>query len=171
MKFPIRIVIMSLSALFLATGCASVISKSVLDKVDRNVTFQSLKANPDQFTGRVVVFGGQILATTAKQSETWVEVLQKPLDSSDKPEDTDVSYGRFLILFQGFADPAIYHSGRKITVAGEVQGKKVLPLNQIEYTYPVIIPREHHILRPEDGPRYRGSLPIGISIGIGGVFH
>jgi outer membrane lipoprotein len=164
----IRILIVSFSLLFLITGCASVISKPVMDSVDRGVTFQELKGDPERFVGKVVLLGGQIVATTVKKEETWVEVVQKPLDWDKKPEDTDLSYGRFLILFQDFIDPAIYATGREITVAGEVQGKKVLPLNEIEYVYPVILPREHHVWKSEE--TYRKPR-FNIGIGVGGVIH
>jgi outer membrane lipoprotein len=110
--------------------------------------------------------GGDIVTTTVKEGETWVEVLQKPLDSGQKPEDTDVSYGRFLVHFRDFRDPAIYAGGRKITVLGQVQGKKVMPLKEMDYTYPVLIPRESHLWKPEtkSGPLFH------FGIGVGGVF-
>jgi len=163
-----RIAFLGFFLLFLVTGCASVISKQVLDSVDRSVTFQDLKANPDRFIGKIVLTGGQIVATTVKKDETWIEVVQKPLDRNNRPENTDLSYGRFLVLFPGFMDPAIYAAGREITVAGEVKGKRTLPLDTIEYTYPVLTPKEHYVWKPEELSR---GLPIGISIGVGGVIR
>ena len=97
-----------------------------------------------------------------------MEVLQQPLDRNQKPTDTDVSYGRFLVRFEGFLDPAIYAGGKNVTVLGEVAGKRVQPLKEMEYTYPVLIPREHHLWKPED-PYSGPSFHIGI--GIGGVIR
>ncbi len=157
------------SPLFIA-GCTSVISKPVLDSVDRTITFPELKDHPEHFLGKTVLVGGQIVTTTVKRGETWIEVVQKPLNWESQPRDTDLSEGRFLILFKGALDPAIYVTGRKIAVAGEVQGNKVLPLSEMEYSYPVILPRECHVWQPAElygGPR----LGIGVGIGVGGVIR
>jgi outer membrane lipoprotein len=93
-----------------------------MSTVDKGISFPALQQNPDSYKGKVVVLGGQIITTTVKADETWIEVLEKPLDYQQRPSDTDKSSGRFLVRFQGFLDPAIYASGRKLTVAGQVDG-------------------------------------------------
>ena len=125
-----------MSVVALLSACAPVISKQGLRELDPEITFQKLLKDPDRYKEKVALSGGQIVSTTVKEGETWVEVLQKPLSSQQKPEDTDVSYGRFLVHFMDFRDPAIYSGERKITVLGEVQGKKVMPLKEMDYTYP-----------------------------------
>ncbi len=148
----------------LLTACASPISKEGLKRVDPEITFQDLIQDPDKYRGKVILVGGQILTTTVRGGESSVEVLQQPLDWRQRPRDTDVSYGRFLVHFEGFLDPAIYAKGRRITVLGEVAGKRVLPLKEMEYSYPVLLPREHYLWRPEDS--YDGpSFHIGIGVG------
>ncbi len=151
----------------LLSACTAAISRQGMRELDPEITFQGLLQDPNRFKGKVVLFGGQIVSTTVREGETWLEVLQKPLDSDQKPEDTDVSYGRFLVYFREFRDPAIYAAGRKITVLGEVQGKKVMSLKEMDYTYPVLIPRESHLWKPEAprGPAFH------FGIGIGGVFR
>ena len=107
-----------------AIACGSAIPKESLKQVDPEITFQMLIKDPDRYKGKVVLVGGQIVSTTVRESESWVEILQQPLDWKQRPQNTDVSYGRFLVRFQGFLDPAIYAAGKKITVLGEVLGKK-----------------------------------------------
>lgn len=158
---------MTFSLVALLYACAPVISKQSLREVDPAITFQELLKDPEKYKGKVILLGGRIVATTVKEGETWVEVLQQLLNWQQKPGDTDVSYGRFFIRFADFRDPAIYAAGRSITVLGEVQGKKVLPLREMEYTYPVLLPREHYLWEPENG--LGPSFHIGI--GIGGVIH
>jgi outer membrane lipoprotein len=156
-----------MSVVALLSACAPVISKQGLRELDPEITFQKLLKDPDRYKEKVVLLGGQIVSTTVKEGETWVEVLQKPLNSQQEPEETDVSYGRFLVHFMDFRDPAIYSGERKITVLGEVQGKKVMPLKEMDYTYPVLIPRESHLWKPEtsSGPFFH------FGIGVGGVFR
>lgn len=149
--------------LALISACTPVISQTTMSAVDKGISFSALQKNPDAFKGRVVLLGGQIIATTVKANETWIEILEKPLDYQQKPSDTDQSSGRFLIRFEGFLDPAIYASGRKLTVAGQVEGKVVRPLKEILYTYPLLTAKEHYLWRPD----YDYGIPR-FSIGVGG---
>jgi len=164
MKKPALLMI---GTVVLLSACASVISKQGLREADPKITFQVLLQDPDRQKGKVVLLGGEIVTATVKEGETWIEVLQKPLNPDQKPEDTDVSHGRFTVHFMDFRDPAIYAAGRKITVLGQVQGKKVMPLKEMDYTYPVLIPRESHLWKPEtkSGPLFH------FGIGVGGVFR
>jgi outer membrane lipoprotein len=93
---------------------------------------------------------------------TWIEVLQKNLDRQQRPEDTYQSLGHFLVRFSGFIDPAIYARGRKLTVAGRVDGNVIRPLNDMDYTYPVLTAREHYLWNPDDDHRLP-RLGIGVS--------
>ncbi len=159
-----RIVSVACLMLFI-TACASVMSETTMKSVDQSVSFAALQQKPDAYKGKVVLLGGQIIATTVKDNETWIEVLEKNLDSGQKPENTDQSGGRFLVKFQGFLDPAIYTPGRYLTVAGQVEGKVVRPINEIKYTFPLLSAKEHHLWKPEE---FNGGPRFGIGIG-GGV--
>lgn len=161
----IRRIVFIACLLVLISACGPVISQKTMSAVDKSISFEALRENPDIFKGKIAVLGGQIIATTVKADETWVEVLQRPLDYRQKPQDTDQSSGRFLVRFQGFLDPAIYAGGRKLTVAGKVEGKVVRPLKELNYTYPVLIAEEYYLWKPDDiysTPRF------GVGIGVGG---
>jgi outer membrane lipoprotein len=138
-----------------------------MSTVDQGIAFPALQQKPDAYAGKVVVLGGQIIATTVKDNETWIEMLEKKLDAQQKPEDTDQSAGRFLVRFLGFLDPAIYAAGRKLTVAGQVEGALVRPINETKYTYPVLAAKEHYLWKPEEANR-SPRFGIGIGGGIGG---
>ena len=154
--------------LVLMSACAPVISQKTMSTVDKSISFSALQQNPNAFKGKIVLLGGQIIATTVKADETWIEILEKSLDYQQRPSDTDKSSGRFLVRFSGFLDPAIYASGRKLTVVGQVDGKVVRPLKEVNYTYPLLTAREHYLWKPEDAystPRF------GVGIGVGGGSH
>ena len=55
---------------------------------------------------------------------TLLEVLQKPLDATDRPLDTDRTEGRFMALYEGYLDPAVYSKGRQVTLAERVLGTR-----------------------------------------------
>jgi outer membrane lipoprotein len=54
------------------------------------------------------MLGGNILSTRNLTEGMFLEVLQKPLDATDRPLNTDRSEGRFTALCEGYLDPAIY---------------------------------------------------------------
>jgi outer membrane lipoprotein len=167
-QMMIRKIFPIMCLLVLMSACAPVISQTTMSTVDRSISFPALQQSPDALKGRVVLLGGQIIATTVKTEETWIEVLEKPLDYQQRPLDTDQSSGRFLVRFQSFLDPAIYASGRKLTVAGQVEGKVVRPLKEMNYTYPVLTVKEHYLWKLDDAD----SVPrFGIGIGVGGGGH
>lgn len=160
----IRRIIFTCLLFLLTSACAPVISQKTMDTVDKNISFTMLHENPDSFTGKNVILGGEIIATNVKENDTWIEVLQRPLGYRQKPLATDQSAGRFLVHFPGFLDPAIYANGRKLTVAGKVAGKIVQSLSGLNYIYPVITAREHHLWKVNENSKPR----FGVGIGAGG---
>ncbi len=48
------------------------------------------------------------------------------------------SSGRYIVMSSKFLDPTIFRAGMKITVAGQVAGKKTMVVDQTNYTYPVV---------------------------------
>jgi outer membrane lipoprotein len=146
----------------LLNACAPVISPQLMEQVDRNLTYGSLASHPDEAKGKIVLLGGTIVQTVPKPEETEIEVVQKQVSSSGEPYLTDKSEGRYLVVVKRFLDPAIYRSGRDITVAGEVQGSAVRRLGEIDYRYPVIAALELHLWKEPLSPQaYPYAYPFG----------
>jgi outer membrane lipoprotein len=141
-------------------GCAHVISQELRERADKELSFAALLKDPDRYVGRFVIFGGIIASTANTEVGTYIEVVQKALDFRGRPENTDVSGGRFLILSERYLDSAIYSQGTEVTVAGEVIGKRVRPLGEIQYAYPLIKSSEIHLFTQRSG------IPIHFGIGI-----
>ncbi len=125
-------------ALLWLTACAPAIAPQVRQQVDPLLTFDRLLADPGSHRGQVALVGGVIVQTRPKPGMTEIEVLQRPLDYWDEPVEGDRSGGRFLVRADGFHDPAIYRTERKITVAGEVLGSEVRKLGEVDYRYPIL---------------------------------
>jgi outer membrane lipoprotein len=145
----------------ITAGCAPPFPKETLDKVNRNITFLELKKEAEIFKGTWVMLGGMIVGSKIAIEGTLIEILQKPLDSDGRPLQTDSTEGRFLIQSDTFLDPAIYHAGRLITVVAEVVGRKELPLDDIMYSYPLLIVKDQHLWEPSQGPHF--FFGIGVS--------
>lgn len=131
--------------LLIIPSCAHVISEPLREEALKGVSYLEIAKDPERFKGKLIIVGGEIIASRNLKEGTEIEVLQKPLDRTGRPTEMDISEGRFLILHPGYLDTAIYSRGRSITVAGIVKGKKTLPLGEIEYTYTVIEPKELHL--------------------------
>ena len=128
--------LLSIMALFVTlTGCAS--TQEAEDT--QTLTFLQVKAAPDSLKGQAVVFGGVVLTARRLKDGTRIEILQLPLDRSTRPGyDLTQSQGRFIAIYQEFLDPATVPHGTRITVTGKVSGSITLPLDETDYTYPVI---------------------------------
>jgi outer membrane lipoprotein len=152
---PIVLIALALS-LF---GCATAISKNLRGLADPDLTYEMVKQNPDQYKKQVVIWGGEIVKTTNVEEGTRIEILQKPLDFELNPKYGDNSDGRFIALYDGYLDSAIYEKGREITVGGEIAGTITSPLDQIQYTYPVVAAEEIHLWSERRGDPYLYPYP------------
>ncbi len=85
---------------------------------------EALFKDPEAYKGKRVVLGGVILGFKAAQRGMYIETLQRPLDEQERPVDTDLSYGRFIVLHEGLFDKEIFYEGREVTVIGEVLGRR-----------------------------------------------
>ena len=132
---------------FSIASCVHVISRDLREQADPILNLQHVLTNPpQQYQGKLVVWGGEIIRTTnQKDGSTLIEVLQKPLDRWDEPVDTSASEGRFLIRGQQFLDPLIYSQGSNITVAGEIQGEELMALGETNYRYPVLLEKQIYL--------------------------
>ena len=140
-RISIRPWVMSGAIVALLPACAtpSFIPASLQSQVDRSLTFSQLKDSPDSYRGRLIVLGGAVLTAKRLKDGTRIEVLQLPLDDSQRPEsDRTVSEGRFVALQKGFLDPATLPEGTRVTLVGEVTGVMTLPLDETEYAYPTL---------------------------------
>ena len=145
MKTIFKSIVLWLALAVMPAACAPVISKELRMQVDEKLTFKEVLQDPENYKGKIVVWSGVIIETENQKDGTFIKVLQKPADPSGRPKDIDRSEGRFLAFNKDFLDEAIYAEGREITVGGEVLGKRVLPLDKIEYHYPLISVKEIYL--------------------------
>ena len=143
-------------------GCAHVVSQELRDMVDKELAPAALFKNPDVHKGKIVMLGGMIASSKNAEEGTYIEVVEKPLDASGEPRNTDISHGRFLIFYDGFLDTAIYSKGREVTVVGEVLGKKIQPLGDTQYPFPLIKSKKLYLFEKRTNRR----IPIHFGIGI-----
>jgi outer membrane lipoprotein len=162
------------------TGCAQSAhqsGKDLLDKilpdqlqqqVDESVSFTELKANPSGYQGKTVMLSGIVLKSKRAKDRTEVEVMQIPTGSGAVPvKDRARSQGRFLAIKSGeFLDPAVVDAGTPVTIVGEVREPIHRPLDEGEYSYPVL-EIKHVVDWDEVNPQIRAApyaYPYGRSM-------
>lgn len=154
---------------FLLQGCAYAVSRDMVSRADRTLTFEMLQADPDSFKGKLLILGGTIAHIVNTKQGAMIEVAQKPLDYWGKPKRTDATGGRFLVLYPGYLDALVYEPGRDLTVAAEVEGTRSKALGEAEYLYPVVAAKELRLWERErqswDRPQWIDPLYDPFSTG------
>ncbi len=140
--------------LLFLTGCAHVFSDRANSLIDRNLKFAQLKKDPNAFMGKFVKLGGIIASTKNTRQGSMIEIVEFRLGSDDVPDESSSSGGRFLATSPDYLDSMIYKPDRLVAVIGEVKGAMSMPLDEIEYTYPVIAISEIHVWKPTELYQY-----------------
>jgi len=150
--------------LLFSFGCAHVISEEIRGRADSSISLSSVFKNPDAYRGSVVIVGGTIVNAVNKNEGTYLEVAEKPLNYRGVPKYSDSSYGRFIIVYPGFLDSALFSKGRHVTVAGEVIGTRIQKLDEMDYSYLFLKSIEIHLAGPDRG------IPVYFGIGVSHSF-
>jgi len=156
-------IILIVVIMVLLSGCGHVVSKELIEIVDKDLTTAALFKDPDAHKGKIVMLGGVIASSKNTDEGTYLEVVEKELDYRGEPKDTDISHGRFLILYDGYLDTVIYARGREVSVVGEVLGKKIRQLGETQYPYPLIKSKKLYLFEKQ---RKQHNIPVRFGIGI-----
>ena len=141
----------ALSIGFLALwGCGGpVISKEIRAEAWPIKGLAEVRQHPDQFKDKTIIVGGEIIDTINHEDETTtLIVLDHALDNRGRPEDWEISQGRFMVHSSQFLDPVVYAKGREVTVAGIVTGVKIAPVGETRYRYVVLNARQVYLWPP-----------------------
>ena len=151
-----------ISGLILLSGCATTDDRADgLPSGTPQISYAQVKATPESYSGQSVTFGGKVLGARRLKEGTRIIILQLPLTSSLQPTmDLSRSEGRFVALQKDFLDPATVPPGTFLTVTGAIAGTVVMPLDEMEYTYPLVHITNFRVwTEEEEVPRIR--RPIG----------
>lgn len=136
---------------FFISGCTPVISDQSRKLINTEASFKTIKESPDGYIGKNIMVGGRLADTRNSADGAQLEIVQFDLTSQSYPEETFISYGRFLATNSSYMDPLIFRRGMLITLVGELKGKKTQRLDDMDYSYPLISLREWY-LWPGSGP-------------------
>lgn len=151
-----------LCVISLITGCAStaVFDTSVVEK---SITPQRVIDQPAESQGKTALWGGTILEIRNLKDSTQIEVLAYPLDASQRPILSSKPLGRFVILQQGYLEPASYAQGALLSVLGTLGESQSGQIGESTYIYPVIEAQQLQLWTP-DNSRSRFGFSFGLGI-------
>lgn len=115
-------------------------------------------AQSGQGIGQRIRWGGDIIETRPRQTDTCLEIVSRPLDDTARPEQTDKSPGRFIACVPGFLDPAVYAKDREVTVTGTLQAPEKGRIGEYPYTF-ARIAADYVQLWPKRQPQSNTGYP------------
>lgn len=128
----------AIAALVLISGCATHGPLPTSDVPVATPAVTEVQSDPARFKGTTVRWGGVITRVDNQPANTWIEVVSHELQENGQPQAKGGSSGRFIAVIPGFADPAVYTSGRKITVVGTLGETTTRQIGEYNYTFPLV---------------------------------
>ena len=126
------------SGLLLLGACASPVPNVIRQAPAPDIRLREVQSSPEKFIGKAIRWGGHIISTNNLPGSTELIILASPLDSEGEPLAGDQSYGRFIVEQKTFLDPAIYATGRGITIYGEIDSVSERKVDRYLYRYPIV---------------------------------
>jgi outer membrane lipoprotein len=142
-------------AVMLLVGCAASNTYDPIRDADfKGPSLQAVRAgvDPDAFKSARVRWGGVIAKIENHRAETWLEIVEHPLERSGRPRDVSASEGRFIARITGFLDPTIYAAGRQITVIGTLTDEIQRTIGEYPYQFPVIAVEQYQLWEQRQEP-------------------
>lgn len=145
--------------LLFMSGCNryQVVPDHLAGQVNKELTYEQVKASAEAYQGQVVVWGGEVLNAVQEGDRTKIEVLQMSLNKDHVPEYSKASSrGRFFAVDSQheIIDPAIFEKGSKVTVVGEIRGKSPESSTEASSNVPIISIRDMTLWSSHTRPSY-----------------
>ena len=109
-----------------------------------DISYNQANQNTENYENAPVRWGGVIVDVENEEDYSLMQVLFYLLDYYGRPQ-VDKPEGRFVIKSPEFLDPAIYVSGREITVAGLIDGKIERTIDKKKIMVPLITSTAIHL--------------------------
>ena len=151
-------------ALVLVAGCTKpykdTVSPDLANQLNDSLSFAQIKSNPEDYKGKLVVLGGQVLSAKRLQDSTELIILHLPLlDEREPTTELTNSQGRYIAYQEEFLDPATVPAGTRVTLVGELSGSVTQKLDETDYTYPTLTIKQFKVWPDYSSEYSRYSQP------------
>jgi len=134
--------------MMLAVSCAPVLSQNSLQQGIYNPNLTELKENPILNDGKLFIFGGIIVKTTATKEGSLIEAIYVPVSGRGYIKDWyREGGGRFKAIYKKkeILDPLIYSEKREVTLAGVFIGTRKGIIGELDYEFPLFEIKEIYL--------------------------
>jgi outer membrane lipoprotein len=135
-------IILAISLALFFQGCTYAISREYARQADRKTSFHEIKQDPELYKGKLVIIGGTIAQVDSTGHNTLIEVEERNLDYWGRPERTQKTGGRFILMYPAHLNTLLYAPGREITVAATVDGAEAAALADPGLRVPLFLSKE-----------------------------
>lgn len=123
------------------SGCKTydVIPDNLESQLAPERTYEAVRNAPNEHQGKLVAWGGEVLAAERTTEGTKLEILHLPLTDDLHPtEERARSKGRFIAFDNEgtIADPAMITPGTPVTIIGKIGPELHEELQGVNYAYP-----------------------------------
>jgi outer membrane lipoprotein len=107
-----------------AVGCTSVVPEALRAEIDRSVTIAQIARTPEEYRGRTVLLGGEVVRVEPAGPDLELTLAERPLSPLDEsPMLTRTSRGDVAVRVSGGARAAI-REGQVVTLVGVILGRE-----------------------------------------------
>lgn len=142
-------------------AACSTMPNNLREAPEQSPLVSDVQAEPSAYLTDAVLWGGSIVEVSHANCETTIQVVSRPLSTNSRPVGKDQTHGRFLAVIEGFLEPEIYKEKRLLTVLGSIESVGADKIGELDYVFPVVRVREHHLWQIETHSAYpysrRGS--------------
>lgn len=131
-------------ALAMLSGCAATnpIAKTFRDQA-KPLTAAQVVTSPQKVQGSMVVWGGRVVEVVNNGTNgVLIYLIKLQLAKNGKPMIFGTEDGPFIALDREYVDPAAFHYGRLITVAGQISGVRSEMAENTSDNSPVLAVRQ-----------------------------
>ncbi|MDQ6733879.1 MAG: Slp family lipoprotein [Nitrospirota bacterium] len=119
---------MAIAVVCLLSACSSTLPSRYIDQAERGVTLTALTSNPDGYREKIVILGGVIVEEKEIDEQVFLRLKNRPLDKDYRPHrplSLDGPEAGYYWVMIGRGDlPEQYHQWARVTVVGQVAGKR-----------------------------------------------
>jgi outer membrane lipoprotein len=128
-------------------------------------------AAPDRFRNAQAIWGGRVVAVRNFPDHSEIELLDYPLDSSQRPRVKETAGGRFIALMPGYVESMDYPEGTLMTLRGTLDGVRAGKVGDADYTFPLVTVAQSHRWTPQEMDQGHPHVSFGVGVGVIGGVH
>lgn len=135
----------SAGMMIMLSGCALQAPEAIVEGPSNNPEFAAVIAQPNDYQGDQVRWGGTITAVENRgENDTVLIIASNALNSKGKPLADAGSQGQFMAKINHFLNPAVY-TDRSVTVVGTIVGSESRVIGNDPDAYPFVAVDDYYL--------------------------